>query len=664
MELQEIYTLMNNGDYSKVAEEIKKLNKLYRIGNTKVTDKEYDKLLSDFKNFDQNNEIFKFGVIESEEDVNPERKERLKYPMFSLDKEWSIEDIHKWLKNKGLPLSTLLVITAKYDGISVLKDEWNNKAWSRGDGTFGETIHEHCKKLNENSSNINIFTIGEMLIPKPIFSSRTFYRDNGEPFKNARNMIAGLKNNDTPSDDLVYAKHVRYGFANEDYSKDKIEQLELIKKEINDIPYKVYRADELDVDELNILFFEWGEEFDVDGLVIDINDKNIRKQLGRGKNNNPAYSKAYKNSDWSEVNEVPYRWIEWNLSKTTALKPVVLLEPFDVEGVTIKRATGYNAKFIQDNNIGVGSVMKVIRSGGVIPKIVGVVEKGEVKLPKFCPSCGNTLKWNENNVDLICDNSDCEEINFQKLVFFFVRFKITDFGEKTISKFNKSGYNTVKKILEMSLDDIKSIDGMAEKSANKLLKEFDEKVKNVPFHIIGHASGCFENLGSKKLKIIVDGIKNMDMTYNTFKYCFINHTYEDLPKLLSSYDSIDIIKNELNSISGMSDISSKNFLNGLIKFSNFIKDLNINIVDDKVKEIVIDTDSGVDLSGRIFVFTGFRDAELQSKIESCGGEVKSGVTKATTDLLVKDENSTSSKIKKAKENGVNVIQVDKFKETL
>lgn len=257
MTLSKIYIALNNGDFDAVIFEIKRLNKVYRDGNPEITDAEYDRLIETIKYVDPENEIFKSGVIES---VDGNRKERLRYPMFSLDKESSIEDIHKWLLNKGIPLSIDLVVTAKYDGISILKDEKTNLAWSRGDGVEGETIHEHYRKLNDKSPRFDLFTIGEMLIPKPIFAGRIFYRDNGEAFKNARNMIAGLKNSDTISEDLKYAKHIRYGFANEDFTKNKSEQLDTISRNLSPIPYKVYRADKLNVNELNELFIDWGKE--------------------------------------------------------------------------------------------------------------------------------------------------------------------------------------------------------------------------------------------------------------------------------------------------------------------------------------------------------------------------------------------------------------------
>jgi DNA ligase (NAD+) len=678
MTLSETYirlsVLINTGDYTNVAKEIKRLNKLYREGNPDVSDFEYDQIISTFKLADPDNEIFTSGVIEIVE-VNSDRKETLKFPMFSLEKESSIEDIKKWLINKGLPLTTVLVCTAKYDGISLLKNEKTALVWSRGDGLVGETMHSHYKKLNAKNSDVEIYTIGEMIIPKPIFASRTFYRDNGEAFKNARNMIAGLKNSDTISNDLKYAKHVRYGFASEDFTMNKSEQLDYISKELNPVPYKIFKANDLKVDELDELFIEWGKEYDIDGLVLDIEDKNIRKKLGRERNNNPCYARAYKNPEWSAKNIVAYKGIEWNLSKTKAIKPVVLLEPFDVEGVTISRVTGYNAKFILENSIGEGSELEIIRSGGVIPKIISVFKLGKIELPTCCPSCDSILEWNENDVDLVCNNKDCGEIKFQKLAFFFVRFKIVGFAEKTIKKFYDSGYDTVSKILSMSFSDIQKLDGMGNLSATKLLKEFDEKIKQAPFEVIGHASGCFDNIGSRKLKMILDGVKYLYSTreesQNNSLLSIFKHSLEcmDFTTITNiQYPSErKILIDNLNQIDGMSTKTSENFLNGLVRFGEFMKDLNITITDEIKKEEPKNNNNNmktVNLTGREFVFTGFRDSELKSYIESCGGVVKDDFRKSTTDLLTKNEDSTSAKAKKAKAQGANVIQVDVFKDSI
>ena len=170
MTISEIYILLNDNKFAEVTAEVKKLNKAYRDGNPQITDLEYDRLIETIKFVNPENEIFTSGVIETLDEVDSDRKETLKFPMYSLNKESSLEEIHKWLLNKGLPLSTMLVCTAKYDGISILKDEWTLETWTRGDGIEGETVTEHYKKLNDKSNKIKLFTIGEMIIPKPVFA--------------------------------------------------------------------------------------------------------------------------------------------------------------------------------------------------------------------------------------------------------------------------------------------------------------------------------------------------------------------------------------------------------------------------------------------------------------------------------------------------------------
>ena len=677
MILQEIYTELNNGNYSVVENEIKKLNKKYRDGITEISDKEYDKLIETFKFLCPDSDIFKSGVIE---DVNPDRAEKLKYPMYSLDKEKFIVDIHKWLKNKGLPLSTILICTGKYDGISILKDEWNQDAWSRGDGLLGETMHKHYERIGDNTTPIKIFSIGELLFPKHEFATHTFLKSDGTPYKNARNMMAGLKNSDTISDDLQYVHHVRYGFATEDFTMNKSEELDFISTHIRPVPYRKFRADELDTDELTDLFIEWGIIYDLDGLVFDIDDKNIRKRLGRESNNNPAYARAFKNPDWATKTETGLRCtkeqptgIEWNISKNGAIKPVVLLTEFDIDGVTIKRATGYNARFILENKIG-GSdcVIECCRSGGVIPKLIGVLKISDKvpELPILCPHCQSILEWNDSKVDLMCNNEDCPEVKFLKLSFFFVNYKIDGFAEKTVRKLFDAGYDTVAKIMKLSVANISQLEGMGSSSAKKILKGIDDKIKNSTFPMVGHSSGCFENLGTRKLKMLYDGIKAIDVNNSSQSFVYLKEDlltskFEILGKLLKNEHSREMIKPLLVNIKGMSDKSVDAFLVGLIKFGEFVKDLDINITEPIVNVYINDgTYKDIDLTGREFCFTGVRDQHLKEFLLGMNGIVKDGISKTTTDLITKEENSNSSKAVKAREYGATVWQIDELKETL
>ena len=622
MTLSEIYIALNNGDYKTVTVEIKKINKSYRDGNPQITDSEYDRLIETIKFVNPENEIFTSGVIETVE-VDSDRKETLKFPMFSLDKESSISEIHKWLINKGLPLSTFLVCTAKYDGISILKDEDTGFAWTRGDGIEGETVHEHYKKLGDIAQKMNIYTIGEMIIPKPVFASRTFYRENGETFRNARNMIAGLKNNDKVSEDLQYAKHVRYGFASEDFTKNKTEQLDFISKYLSPVPYKVFRADKLDIDELNELFIEWGKEYDIDGLVLDIEDKDIRKNLGRERNNNPAYARAFKNPEWSEKLKTTILDIEYTISKQGYLKPVGILEPIDLDGVTVSRVTLNNAKFVKDNDLGIGSEVVILRSGFVIPKIVEIVKATGFKLPEIE---GSDIFWNDNEVELCVKGTD--EQQMKKIISFFEILNTDNVSEGVVKQLYEAGFKTVKSILDLSKNDFEKLDRFGKRKAEIVYNSIKKSTTNVSLSKLMHASNLFVGLGSKKLELLVH-----------FKE---KPTFEEIIK-----------------IEGFSDISAKAYLDNYDNFYEFIKDLPVLIKKESDQK---NNNSNMknDLVGKVFVFTGIRMKNEEEILISRGATIGGSVSKSTTHLVCKDSNSGSAKLEKAKSMGVKIIEVDEL----
>lgn len=623
MKLSEIYVELNNGNLDIVTEEVKRLNKLYRDGDTEITDPEYDALISAIKSVDPENEIFMSGVIESIDEVNPERKEKLKYPMFSLDKETSLEDIKKWLINKGLPLTTDLVITAKYDGISILKNERTGDAWSRGDGVFGETMHEHYKKLNDKGLKQNKFTIGEMIIPKPVFASNTFYRDNGEPFKNARNMIAGLKNSDTISEDLKYAKHIRYGFADDDFEQDKSEQLNSISVFFNYVPFEIRSANELNIDELNEIFTEWGKEFDIDGLVLDINDKKIRKKLGRERNNNPAYARAFKNPDWAEKAKTTILKIEWNISKQGYLKPVAILNPIDLEGVTVSRVTLNNAKFVKDNNLGVGSEVVIIRSGMVIPKIIEVVKATGFTMPEL----ENEVFWNDNEVELCVNDTDEQKV--KKIISFFEILGTENVSEGIVKQLFDAGYKTIKDILELKVEDFEKLDKFGKRKASIVFNAIKKATTNVNLAKLMHASGFFNGLGSKKIELLMH--------------------FENKPSF-----------NDIVKVDGFSDISANAYLNGYDDFYEWLQTVPQITIETAKKE----SPTSDSLKDKSFCFTGIRRKDLEEIIVSKSGKIASGVSKNLTYLVCKDKNSGSSKLVKAEELGVILLTVEDLENLL
>lgn len=624
MTLSEIYIELNNGNLEVVVEEIKRLNKLYRTGDSEISDPEFDRLIETFKMVDPENEIFKSGVLETADDINPERKDTLKFPMFSLDKYPTLEDIKKWLTNNHLPLSTILICTAKYDGISILKNELTQLAWSRGDGVTGETMHEHYKKLNDKCSPIDLYTIGELLFPKAAFKNQIFYRDNGEPFKNARNMMGGLKNSDTPSDYLQLAKHVRYGFADEDYSLNKSEQLDFISKYLKVVPYRTFRADELNFDELNKLYAEWSIEFDIDGLVLDIDDKDVRRKLGRGTNNNVAYAKAYKNPDWAEKAKTTINEIIYEISKQGYLKPVALLTPVDLEGVTVSRVTLNNAKFVKDNDLGVGSEVVIIRSGMVIPKIIEVVKATGFKMPVLKDY---QIFWNDNEVEL-CVNGT-EEQQIKKNISFFEILSTDNVSEGIINQLYAAGYKTIKDILNLTISDFEKLDKFGKRKAEIVYNSIKKSTTNVNLAKLMHASGFFNNLGSKKIDLLMD--------------------FTEKPTV-----------DEIIKVDGFSDISANAYLDGYDNFYEWLQTVPQITIESTKKEAPT-SDS---LKDKSFCFTGIRRKDLEEVIISKSGKIASGVSKNLTYLVCKDRYAGTSKLVKAEELGVILLSVDDLEKML
>lgn len=626
------------------------IQKLIKKTNGHLTDKDYD-LIVEVAN-DMGSDLLNSGVIETTTDlkISEDRKQKLDYPMYSLNKEQSVSELKKWAKNKRLLPNVKLVLTPKYDGVSILKNEKTLRALSRGDGVFGQDITQHINNSNDkftkSKSIVEFHTIGELIISKDVWKKygSTFVRDNGEPYKNPRNMVAGLVNNDDISNYWIYVDHIRYGVADEEYKYNKTEQFDLIKKETGyNVTYEIFKLSEITDEKLDELYYKWSESYEIDGLVIDIEDKNVRMKLGRETNNNPAYARAYK-ANWVTPTPTKVKFIDWNVSKEDYIKPVINVEPFETEGVTISKATGYNAKFIKDNGIGKGSIVDIIRSGSVIPKIVNVSKTSTPDIPKVCPSCGTELTWNKSGVEIVCTNINCETKNIKKIAFFFSSLEVEYFGEKIVEKFYKNGYNTVGKILNMYIEDIENMEGMGKLSGNNIISQFD-KIRNAEFNKIGHASGCFENLGSRKLKMIIDGLGGMKK-------------FEDFKTRYDQFGINDSLINELSRIHGVSKITAISFMKGLDCFDKFIKVSEIELKKEEQKE----NESENIFDGKIFVFSGVRDKILQQKIIENGGDVKTSVSKNTTDMVVKDVNSKSSKIVKAKELGCVLHNIEEFKE--
>ena len=326
--------------------------------------------------------------------------------MGSMDKKKpNTGDVDNWIKKYK---DTKYNISDKLDGDSIMfvVNNGNKKLYTRGNGSHGRDISHLIKFFPEFNQDFEIdnFAIrGEFIISKKNFL------DFKDKFSNARSMLNGLiikKNID--EEEISIIDFIAYEYiSNMKYPS----QL----KQIKNLGFKLVEATQLSDINDNILskLLEKRKKkslYDIDGLIITNNQKNERNTSG-----NPKYAFAFKDTSLLESKIVDVIKVEWNISKDDLLKPRIKIKPVNLAGVEINYVTGFNGKYINDNNIGKGSKLEIIRSGDVIPHIKKVIKSTEADMPNV------KYKWTETKVDIIVDE-DSDDIKYEKLVKYLTYF--------------------------------------------------------------------------------------------------------------------------------------------------------------------------------------------------------------------------------------------------
>lgn len=602
----------------RIVEKLEEANLAYRNGNAIMTDGDYDQMVELLFEYDPTNDFFnKIGI----EVIDESRKVKLPIPMFSMNKIKNMEEISDWCRLKGISKNEEVIITPKFDGLSLCVDETKDTATTRGDGFIGQNSNEHYKlinnKLNKNT-NFSI-TYGEAIMSKKVFLDKY-----SKEFANPRNLVAGMLNSKTIHDILEDIDYIKYGGIIDGLSTKKELIDELNSNQEIKVSYHISKISDLSESLLIELFKEWSIDYEIDGLIIEINNLKLQEELGRETStSNPCFSRAFKHISFVENKITTVTGITWNISKQGLLKPVLQVEPINLDGVTVSNVTGNNAKFVKENGLGIGSKIRVIRSGMVIPKIVEVLESVEFVMPTIE---GVEIGWNDAGIELIT-LTETDEQKIKKNIAFFEILEADNLGAGVVTQLWNAGYKTIKDILNISLNDFESIDGFGKRKAKIVFDSIKKSVTDVPLSKLQHASGLFVGLGSKKLALLED--------------------FTEKPTL-----------EQVMNIEGFAEISSNVYINNYDKFFEFILDLPVTI-SKKVEAVKI----GDGFDGMNVVFTGVRPSkDEQNNFEQNGGIISSSVSKKTTHIICKDLNSTSSKIEKAKESGIIIITIDEFRE--
>lgn len=632
-------------------------NNAYRDGLPLMSDAQFDALEEQLRILDPTNDWFKKGV----NDATPKkRKVKLKYPMMSLNKHKTIDSLLSWASS--YPDATF-IITPKFDGLSVGME--GNVSWTRGDGTIGQDCTKQLMHTVKPNINENTVIRGEII----------FTNKNWEKFKklnpeavSSRNSATGLINGDFDSNRLHeygLLTIMPYEIINSDLSKEV--QLNYLQTHVY---YKVYNSSDLNETLLLNLFLTWKNDYPIDGLVIDVNEVQYRN--GSEANGNPSYSIAYKSPEFSESATGIIKEIELNVNRYGIVTPVVILEePIFLSGAQITRVSAINMNYVMLWGIVPGEKVQIIRSGEVIPKIIGVgnviipfretyekvgsylsdynenakkrlfeMKETNVRFPdylKVCPHCGTPLQMLTNEIaewcEMYCPNEKCYGRNIETAIKFFTIAQIDGFGDKKIAQiannFIDGNIPPFFKILDVNTDYLLGLEGWAEISANAFVKECEKIKTQLPFARFLHATGWFGELGEKTLQKIIDA------------------------------DGWDATIEDLVKIEGVQTKTAMTFCAGKKTYETYkeIIEYMFKFVFIKTSDIVKDGK----LSGLNVCMTGFRDKMLSSQISENGGNVLDSLTKNVNCLITKDKNATSSKIIKAQKMGIEVVDIQEFK---
>jgi NAD-dependent DNA ligase len=605
----------------QLKEQIVKANEAYRAGKPIISDAKYDQLVEELSLLSPDDEILtKVGHVV----VDETRKSRLPIEMASMNKIKSMDDINDWCRLKGISKNEEVIITPKFDGLSLCVDEKTNEAWTRGDGEFGQKSDEHYK-LIQNHLNLDeysfIYTYGEVMIPKQVFIDK-FSAD----FANPRNLVAGLLNSKTVSESLKDCQYIKYGaFTNKNFDTKQEIINELNNGQSSKVEYHICKISDLTEDLLIGLFQKFSTEYEIDGLIIEINDLTLQDNLGREtSSNNPVWARAFKHPSFEQSAETDVIGISWNISKQGLLKPILHIKPVKLDGVTVSNVTGNNARFVKDSGLGVGAKVVVKRSGMVIPIIADVITPVDFIQPTIE---GVEVDWNEAGIELIT-LTETDEQRLKKIVAFFEILEADNVSEGVITQLWDAGYKTIKDVLTLTTSDLEKIDRFGKRKAQIVFNSIQKSVTGVQLSKLQHATGIFKGLGSKKLVLLED---------------------------FTTKPTVD----QVMSIEGFAEVSAKSYIDSYDIFFDFIKDLPVTIIE-KVEAAKV----GTDLEGKSFVFTGVRRKDLEEVIESRGGKIGGSVSKTTTHLVMKSIGSGSSKEKKAIDLGVEVITVEQLEKLL
>ena len=631
----------------------------YVLDDPMISDYDFDMMLKELNDLEKSNPEF-FDKNSPTQRVGGEVTKSFntsvhETPMYSLDNSYSLEDLKDWEKRIKKIIDDPVQYTCelKFDGVSI-NLLYNNgeliKAVTRGDGVKGDDVTANIKtiptvplKLIGNFSN-NFEARGEVVMPIEGFNELNKVRiHNGEePFKNPRNTASGsLKLQDSKEVSTRPLECLLYSVEDPNLFKNQIDFLEKAKNIGFNVFQNYIHSDSIEEIFEFIQYWEKNRSelpFEIDGVVLKVNDFYQREVLGFT-SKFPRWAMAYKFKP--ENTGTSLNSISFQVGRTGSITPVANLEPVNLAGTIVKRASLHNADFIESMDIRVGDYVYVEKGGDIIPKITNVdkskraVDSKKFEFPEYCPECGSKLYRLEGEANHYCLNyNGCKPQIIGRIQHYISRkaLDIEGLGQETVALLvNANLIKNYSDLYDLKFDQVVHLDRMADKSANNLLDGIIES-KKIPFERVLYGLGIryVGETVAKKLAKYFESIDNM---------------------LNASFDELILV-----------DEIGEKIANSIIEFAS--DNDNIQIINklkkNGVRFEIDDSDKNVSsiLSGKSFVISGvfsnFSRDELKRFIETNGGKISSSLSSKTS-YLVAGANMGPSKKLKAEKLNINII---------
>ena len=633
----------------------------YVLDNPLISDFEYDKLYKELEELERQNPLFITpdsptqrvgGISTGFSEV------RHKYRLYSLDNTYNYEELRKWYERitKEFGSNVELVCELKIDGLAIALTYHNGqfvKGATRGNGIVGEEITQNLRTIKaiplKLFEDADVEVRGEIYMPKTSFEKLNEENlANGEkPFANPRNAAAGslrqLDSSITAKRDLSMFTYTPIIERALKQPKTHWEGIQYVKelgfkvnpniRLVNDIEGAVEYCKEWETKRFEL-------DYATDGVVIKVNNIAYQNELGFT-SRAPKWATAFKFPP--EEISTTLRDIEIGIGKTGAVTPVAILDPVNLAGSVVSRASLHNFDEIKRLDVRIGDRVLIKKAAEIIPKVIKVCDSPEhenlplYQLEKTCPSCGEPIQEIDGEVNLYCLNPNCPAVLKAKLEYWASKeaMDIDSIGPSVIEKlYNLDLVKTPIDFYKLTVDDFLKLDLVKEKSANNMYSAIQTSKTKPLSRFITALS--IRNVGKETAELLVNELP----TIEDFKVANIE---------------------KLAEIDGIGDKIARNV------YEFFHNEHNLMMLDEfeKLGFDFTNTNSSPktdELSGKTFVLTGTLQSmtrdEASDIIKSKGGKTSSSVSKKTS-FVIAGENA-GSKLDKAQDLGVIILNEDEF----